>query len=453
MSGCCESSVALPSTGYVDGMIIDDMGTGSVIPQADYGATIGGEVVTSPSMIQGSDVSVESSSDMGMAVEKPFDRAPSEPMIDDSVAEDSQPPQPAETTTPKEEEQAIVPAEGDLFGSDPIAPEPDPEPQPEPEPAVVEEPVVPAADDLFGSEPMGADETEPAAEPSNNLDDLFGTGDAPADATPPASESGLDDLFGSEPDAAEMTTPADAAGDASSSPSIDALFDEAPALPATDPMPADPTPPAVPAPADPPGDANPLDELFGDPPMEESAPGSAPESNESFDDLFGSPSSGNTPVDEDSLDDLFGTSPDAGDTDVKSESNLSIDDLFGQQLDAPRRDSEPMVAEEVVTFEAELPAPLVSVKKAANLQVVSATTEAAVDPLAKTRMRVWIDNTGGFRTKGRLIEIRPDSVRLLKSNGKTCTVPNGRLSEADAAYVSGVQARIDSTPLAMVTPR
>ena len=84
--------------------------------------------------------------------------------------------------------------------------------------------------------------------------------------------------------------------------------------------------------------------------------------------------------------------------------------------------------------------------------MVSAKTEASLDPLAETRTRVWIDNTGGFRTEGRLIEIQPDSVRLLKSTGKTCTVPIGRLSEADAAYVEGIQARIDSMPLAMVTP-
>ena len=82
---------------------------------------------------------------MGTAVEKAFDRVPSEPMIDSSIADESVPPQPGDEMA--KEETATVPAEGDLFGSDPIEPEPEPEP-------AAEEPVVPAADDLFGSEPM-----------------------------------------------------------------------------------------------------------------------------------------------------------------------------------------------------------------------------------------------------------------------------------------------------------
>ena len=66
-------------------------------------------------------------------------------------------------------------------------------------------------------------------------------------------------------------------------------------------------------------------------------------------------------------------------------------------------------------------------------------------------MRVWIDNTGKFSTEGRLIEIGDDFVRLMKSNGRTCTVPSDRLCPADAAYVASIVTSQDDIKVAMAS--
>jgi hypothetical protein len=50
-------------------------------------------------------------------------------------------------------------------------------------------------------------------------------------------------------------------------------------------------------------------------------------------------------------------------------------------------------------------------------------------------MRSWTDNTGLFKTRGRLVLIGSDFVRILKENSRHCTVPLGRLSRADLGYV------------------
>ncbi len=115
----------------------------------------------------------------------------------------------------------------------------------------------------------------------------------------------------------------------------------------------------------------------------------------------------------------------------------SIDDLFGS-LPAP-------VIEETV---AELPAPIEAVEPT-GIQVVATTTETS--SLADTRVRTWIDNTGHYHVEGRLIEINSDNVRLLKSNGRTCTVAFERLSEADAAYVKSIRAKLLAANFAMLT--
>ena len=56
-----------------------------------------------------------------------------------------------------------------------------------------------------------------------------------------------------------------------------------------------------------------------------------------------------------------------------------------------------------------------------------------------------------FHTDGRLIEINATNVRLIKTSGRTCTVPNDRLSEADAAYVDSIRQQIRAARLAMLT--
>lgn len=57
-------------------------------------------------------------------------------------------------------------------------------------------------------------------------------------------------------------------------------------------------------------------------------------------------------------------------------------------------------------------------------------------------VRRWIDDTGRHETIGRLVEIRPDSVRILKDNGRHATVPLGRLSQHDLTYVTATGERL-----------
>jgi hypothetical protein len=57
-------------------------------------------------------------------------------------------------------------------------------------------------------------------------------------------------------------------------------------------------------------------------------------------------------------------------------------------------------------------------------------------------VRRWIDNTGLHETIGRLVEVHPDHIRILKANGRHATVPFTRLSHHDQDYVNTTGARI-----------
>jgi hypothetical protein len=72
-------------------------------------------------------------------------------------------------------------------------------------------------------------------------------------------------------------------------------------------------------------------------------------------------------------------------------------------------------------------APMTAVEKPAPAQV--AESEPASD------MRTWIDNTGKYEIRGRLVVVGKTHVRILKESGKFTTVPFGRLSQADLAFV------------------
>jgi hypothetical protein len=75
------------------------------------------------------------------------------------------------------------------------------------------------------------------------------------------------------------------------------------------------------------------------------------------------------------------------------------------------------------------------------------TEKTADDPFAlldatPEPVRQWIDSTGRHQTIGRLVEVHPDRVRILKSNGHYTTVPLERLSRHDLSYVTQVGERI-----------
>jgi hypothetical protein len=72
-------------------------------------------------------------------------------------------------------------------------------------------------------------------------------------------------------------------------------------------------------------------------------------------------------------------------------------------------------------------APMTAVEKPVPAQV--AKSEPTSD------MRTWIDNTGKYEIRGRLVVVGKTHVRILKESGKFTTVPFGRLSQADLAFV------------------
>lgn len=66
--------------------------------------------------------------------------------------------------------------------------------------------------------------------------------------------------------------------------------------------------------------------------------------------------------------------------------------------------------------------------------------DPAADPFkisaeAPRPIREWVDDTGLFHVRGRLIAIQGGKVRILKETGRTTTVPLSRLSMADRQYV------------------
>ncbi|MCA9240490.1 MAG: hypothetical protein KDA37_09835, partial [Planctomycetales bacterium] len=56
--------------------------------------------------------------------------------------------------------------------------------------------------------------------------------------------------------------------------------------------------------------------------------------------------------------------------------------------------------------------------------------------IASLEMRTWVDNTGLYRTRGRLLAVVDGAVRLMKQNGRISTVPFERLSSTDLGFVN-----------------
>jgi hypothetical protein len=160
--------------------------------------------------------------------------------------------------------------------------------------------------------------------------------------------------------------------------------------PSTAPVPAQPQPstpstqPAVPT--QPPAE----DSLFGEDPgmpeegAAEPAEGPAPQE----------------PAEEPAAEDLFPPEEEA--PPPAEESGDELDDLFGQAAEAP-------------TWS-------VSIKN--------------------QPWRQWTDNTGAYGTRGQLVLIKRGAVRLLKENGRHCTVPLARLSRSDLSHVLTVAKRV-----------
>jgi hypothetical protein len=70
--------------------------------------------------------------------------------------------------------------------------------------------------------------------------------------------------------------------------------------------------------------------------------------------------------------------------------------------------------------------------------------------LASESNRDWVDNTGRYTTRARLLAFLDGHVRLLKENGRTTTVPLNRLSANDLEFVNRqASAQKDSRAIEM----
>jgi hypothetical protein len=197
-------------------------------------------------------------------------------------------------------------------------------------------------------------------------------------------------------------------------------------------MPAE-APATTPAPAAAPAPDK-VEDLFSEPPATPAEPTEKPAAPSSdVEDLFKDPAPAPTtpekPADE--VDDLFKDLDDkkaaVGDTPSEAPTapdNKELEDLFSDPQPEAPMSAAPVPAtpmEEVVAAEPNTPTPIVEVK--------------AVQPAPQAGMRLWTDDTGKFQVRGRLVVVGPTNVRLLKENGKFTTVPYGRLSQADLAFV------------------
>ncbi len=61
-------------------------------------------------------------------------------------------------------------------------------------------------------------------------------------------------------------------------------------------------------------------------------------------------------------------------------------------------------------------------------------------------VRRWFDDSGSHDTVGRLVEVHPGHVRIMKLNGRLTTVPRSRLSTADQSYVTAMGERLAAKP-------
>lgn len=75
-----------------------------------------------------------------------------------------------------------------------------------------------------------------------------------------------------------------------------------------------------------------------------------------------------------------------------------------------------------------------------------AVDEDPFSALSPEPVRRWIDDSGNHGAVGRLVEVHPDRVRILKLNGRFTTVPISRLSTADQNYVHTTGERLAAKP-------
>jgi hypothetical protein len=241
--------------------------------------------------------------------------------------------------------------------------------------------------------------------------------------------------------------------DAESAPIRPAQPEIQPAPPLAVPMePMPELPPMQPEPAAKPRE--PMDDLFGDKPAAKPAP---------MDDLFGDKPAAPPAAKPAPMDDLFGDKPVVPPMDVAppaAKPAAPLDDLFNESPKpaAPQPgDMKPAApaVDDIFAPPAKPAAPAKDDLFDAPAAPPAKPAPAVVDPFGSVErsqpqllvMRRWQDNTGNFAVQAKLFEILDGKVRLLKDNGRTCTVPLHRLSRADAEYVQFIVAKVGTGTL------
>jgi len=103
------------------------------------------------------------------------------------------------------------------------------------------------------------------------------------------------------------------------------------------------------------------------------------------------------------------------------------DDLFGPPTDqAPAEEATPPADEKN------------DEKKAEDDDLFGKSQAILETPggLASLELRRWVDDTGTYSCRGRLVRVLDGKVQLLKDTGRTTTVPMNRLSRADFQFVT-----------------
>ena len=123
----------------------------------------------------------------------------------------------------------------------------------------------------------------------------------------------------------------------------------------------------------------------------------------------------------------------------EDEENLfdETNDDAGENAEPAAEPAEESPADEAVEDPADAPAEEKPEEPKAEDDPFAGILRAPNEPV-----RRWIDNTGLHETVGRLVEVHPDHIRILKANGRHATVPFTRLSHHDKDYVTATGARI-----------
>ncbi len=345
--------------------------------------------------------------------------------------------------------------------------------------------------DLTAPNPFDAPSTKKSVEvaPETNVDDLF------KDATPikpepiepampakPPTKSDIDDIFGDEP---SKPAPVESVPEIQN-PSIDNLFDPPESKPVV--------PEEDSTPKEKPADSNiedlfkpeasraahsSINELIGKPIAAEldtskELPKTLPTENESFlDNLFGfdssKPSQRKADVDQTIEESLFlpaATVPTVIEPTLIEPTVIEpaviepavieptvIEPAVIEPAVIEPAVIEPAVIEPAVIEPAVIEEPLIpSAKEKEPAKVKESVDDldalfgvGAHTPSSEFKgaeFRQWIDNSGTYRVKARLVVIYVDRIKLLKENGKISTVPLSRLSDADFGYVSWVASNL-----------